>query len=65
MDDNTDTTTIEIEVSNDEVAREVALGIGGRAQDIHENPDDEYEHVAEELRDVFHDLYEEYTNEEL
>lgn len=65
MDDEPDSTTIEIEVSNDEVAREVALGIMGRAQDIHDNPDDEYEHVAEELRDVSHDLYEEYTDEEL
>ena len=65
MDDESDTTTIEIDVSNDEMAREVALGIMGRAQDIHDNPDDEYEHVAEELRDVSHDLYEEYTDEEL
>lgn len=65
MSDETDTTTIEIEVSNDEVAVEVALGIMGRAQDIHDNPDDEYEHVAEELRDVSHDLYNEYTDEEI
>ena len=65
MDDESDTTTIEIDVSNDEMAREVALGIMGRAQDIHDNPDDEYEHVVEELRDVSHDLYEEYTDEEL
>lgn len=65
MNDKTDTTTIEIEVSNNEVACEVALGIMGRAQEIHDNPDDEYEHVAEELRDISHDLYEKYTDEEL
>jgi len=35
-------TTIEIEVSDDETALEVAYGILGRAQDIHDNPDDDF-----------------------
>jgi len=57
---NDDSTTIEIDVSNDEVALEVAYGIIGRAQQIHENPDDDFEHVALELRDVGNDLREQY-----
>lgn len=58
MDD--DTTTIEIDVTTDEIAREVALGILGRANDIHDNPDDDFEYVAIELRDVGQDLLDEY-----
>lgn len=57
------TTELTIEVSNDEVAREVAYGILGRAQDIHSNPDDEYEHVAIELRDLAWGLIDEYEDE--
>jgi len=53
-------TTIEIEVSDDEVAAEVAYGIIGRAQDIHDNPDDQFEDVAIELRDVGQELLSEY-----
>lgn len=45
-------TTMTIGVSDEDVAREVALGILGRAQDIHENPDDEFEDIALELRDI-------------
>jgi len=52
--------TVEIEVNGEDVAREVAYGIIGRAQQIHDNPDDEYEWCAEELRDVGHDLLDEY-----
>jgi len=52
--------TIEIDVSNETVATEVALGILGRAQDIHDNPDDEFEHIAVELRDVGQALLDEY-----
>ncbi|AGM11521.1 hypothetical protein M199_gp145 [Halogranum tailed virus 1] len=53
-------TKIEIEVSDDDVALEVAYGILGRAQDIHDNPDDEFEEVALELRDVGQNLAAEY-----
>lgn len=52
--------TIEVEVSNDTVAYEVAIGIIGRAQKIHDNPDDEYEWLAEELKEVGNDLRERY-----
>jgi len=51
---------IEVEVSNDTVAYEVAIGIIGRAQQIHDNPDDEYEWLAEELKEVGHGLRERY-----
>jgi hypothetical protein len=54
------TETIEIEVSDETVAAEVAYGIIGRAQDIHNNPDDEYEDVAIELRDIGQEMIEEY-----
>ena len=52
--------TIEVEVSNETVAYEVAIGIIGRAQQIHDNPDDEYERLAEELKEVGHGLRERY-----
>jgi len=52
--------TIEIEVSNEEIAVEVALGIIGRAQDIHDNPHDDFEEVAEELAEVGQELGKEY-----
>jgi hypothetical protein len=52
--------TIEVEVSNDTVALEVAYGIIGRAGQIHRNPDDEYEWLAEELKEVGNDLRERY-----
>lgn len=55
--------TIEIEVSDEETALEVAYGIIGRAQDIHDNPDDDFEHIAEELRDVGQDLAAEYGDD--
>lgn len=42
------------------MAREIIYGILGRAQDIHENPDDEHEAVAEELRDLAQDRLSEY-----
>lgn len=54
--------TIEIEVSDTDVAREVAYGILGRAGQIHENPDDEHEEVAVELKEVSHSLLEEYED---
>lgn len=55
-----DSERIVIEVSNEEVAYEVAIGIMGRAGDIHRNPDDEFEWVAEELKEVGNDLREQY-----
>lgn len=45
---------MEIRISDEEVAEEVALGIIGRAGDLHENPDDSTEEVALELREVGH-----------
>jgi hypothetical protein len=51
---------VTIEVSDEEVALEIAYGIIGRANQIHGNPDDQYEHVAEELKEVGDDLREKY-----
>lgn len=51
---------VNIEVSDEQVALEVAYGIIERAQQIHDNPDDEYEHVAEELKEVGNKLREQY-----
>jgi hypothetical protein len=45
-------TEITIKVSDEQLVDEIAYGIIGRAQDIHENPDNEYEWVAEELKEV-------------
>ena len=47
---------VTIEVSDEQIALEVAYGIIGRANDIHNNPHDECEHVAEELKEVGNDL---------
>lgn len=57
-----DTVTLTIDVSNEDIAYEVALGIWGRAMDIHDNPDDDFEHVAEELREIGDDLIDQYEN---
>ena len=46
--------------SDKEMAREVAIGIIGRAQDLNESPGEESQEAAEELRDVGQDLYKEY-----
>ena len=51
---------VTIEVSDKEMAREVAIGIIGRAQDLNESPGEESQEAAEELRDVGQDLYKEY-----
>jgi len=51
------------EVSDEATAREVAFGILGRANQIHENPDDEYEETALELRSLGNQLLEEYRNQ--
>ena len=48
------------EVSDKATAREVAFGILGRANEIHENPDDEHEETALELRSLGNRLLEEY-----
>jgi hypothetical protein len=53
-------TEIEIEVSDEDVAREIAYGILGRAEEIHENPDNESEDVALELLMVGQELAAEY-----
>lgn len=53
---------MEIRISDEEVAEEVALGIIGRAQDLHENPDDSAEEVALELREVGQQLLDEYSD---
>lgn len=55
-----ETTTVEIEVSDESVALEVAYGILGRAGQIHSNTHDDFEHVAVELKDVAWDLIEQY-----
>ena len=55
--------TIEIEVSDEATALEVAYGIIGRAQDIHDNPDDKFEEVALELREVGQNLAAEYGDD--
>lgn len=46
------TKVIVIEVEDGETAYEVGIGILGRAMDLHDNPDDDAEDVARELRDV-------------
>ena len=51
---------VSIEVSDKEMAREVAIAIIGRAQDLNESPGEESQEAAEELRDVGQDLYKEY-----
>lgn len=55
-----DTVTVEVEVSSEEVAREVVYGILTRAADLHEDPNPDNEDVAIELRDVGQDLLENY-----
>lgn len=41
---------------DDETVLEVGYGILGRAQDIHDNPDDEHEDTAVELRDLAYNI---------
>lgn len=53
-----------IPVSSEEIAAEVGYGVLGRAMDIHENPDDDFEHVAIELRDLGQAILNEYTDTE-
>jgi hypothetical protein len=55
-----DDVTVEIDVSNENIAREIGYGILGRAMDIHENPDDDFEHVAIELKEIAWDVLNEY-----
>lgn len=45
-------TTIEIELSEKHLAREVGYGILHRAGQLHNNPDDDMEWAAEELKEV-------------
>lgn len=52
--------TIEIEVTDEDTALEVGYGILGRAQDIHDNPDDQFEPVALELKKVAWEVIEQY-----
>lgn len=47
---------------DDETMLEVAYGILGRGHNIHDNPDDEHEDMAVELRDLAHDMIEEYED---
>ena len=53
--------TIEIEVSSEEVATEIGYGVLGRAGDIHNNPDDDFEWMAEELKEIAWDLIGEHS----
>jgi hypothetical protein len=55
--------TITIEVSDEDVALEVAYGILGRAQDIDGNPDKKFEPTALELREVGQELAAEYGDD--
>lgn len=54
--------TIEIEVSTEDVAKEVAYALIGRAQTIHDSPiaDPDEEKTAIELRDRGQQLLDEY-----
>lgn len=54
------TETIELEVSNEQVASEIGYALWGRSYDIYRNPDNEHEDVAEELADLSRELIEEY-----
>lgn len=59
--DNADPRVV-IDVSSRQVAAELAYAIIGRAQDIHDNPHDDFEDVAVELRDIGHELLDEYED---
>lgn len=54
--------SIIFDVSDEDVALEVANGIMERAEEIHNNSDDDFEEVAEELREVGQELAAEYRN---
>lgn len=58
----TDDVTIEIVVSSEDIAIEVGYGILGRAIEIHENPDDELEDVAVELKDTAREVLNDYES---
>lgn len=49
-----------IEVSNEDVAKEVGYALLGRAGNIHEDPVEEGEEIALELRDKGQEIIEEY-----
>ena len=51
---------LRFEVSDESTAREVAYGILGRANQIHENSDNEYEDTALELRSLSYEILEEF-----
>lgn len=54
---------VNIEVSDEDIALEVGYAIVGRATDIHENPHDDFEHVAEELRNIGREICKEYGDD--
>lgn len=60
MTDDDNPIEVTVEVSNEDIALEVAYGIMGRAQDIHDNPDDQHEDIAIELKEVGNDLRRKY-----
>lgn len=55
-----DTTLLRIGTSGDEVALEIGYAILGRANDLHDNPDDDAEPVAEELQNIGEEIIERY-----
>lgn len=54
--------TVEIDVSSEMVAAEIGFGILGRARQVHENPDDEFEDVAIELKELGNEVVEKYED---
>lgn len=52
--------TLTLQVSSEEVALEIGYALHGRAIQIHQNPDDEFEHIAEELAELAKEVRDEY-----
>lgn len=54
---------LEIHVPDESIALEIGYGVLGRANQIHENPDDESEPVAEELAGIAQEIIEQYEED--
>ena len=48
--------TIKITVTNESVAQELAIGLIGRATELHENPYDDFDWIAGELKTLSTDI---------
>lgn len=50
--------------ADEEILREIGYGILGRGMDIHDNPDDDHEDVAEALKDIGQEIVSVYSEVE-